>query len=93
MVLLVTALCFGAMGLFVSALVKRTQAATVINLVIVIALTAGTTFIFVFWVAMTGNGGFLPDQRGPRRRPARLPDPPAARGARCGSTRSSPRWT
>src|SRR6478736_4669515 len=35
-VLLVTAFAFGAIGLFVSALVKRTQAATVINLVAVI---------------------------------------------------------
>ena len=32
-VLLVTAFAFGAIGLFVSALVRRTQAATVINLV------------------------------------------------------------
>jgi ABC-2 type transport system permease protein len=61
-VLLVTALAFGAMGIFVSALVKRTQAATVINLVAVIALTAGTAFLFVFWVAMTGSSGFMPDQ-------------------------------
>jgi ABC-type transport system involved in multi-copper enzyme maturation permease subunit len=65
LVLFVTAICYGAMGLFVSALVKRTQAATIINLVLVIALTAGTTFIFVFWVVMTGSGGVFPDQ--PRR--------------------------
>jgi ABC-2 type transport system permease protein len=62
LVLFVTALCFGSMGLFVSALVKRTQAATIINLVLVIALTAGTTFVFVFWVVMTGNSGVFPDQ-------------------------------
>ena len=55
-VLLVTALFYGAVGLFVSALVKRTQAATVINLVAVIALTAGTGFIFIFWSSMTNNG-------------------------------------
>jgi ABC-2 type transport system permease protein len=55
-VLLVTALFYGAVGLFVSALVKRTQAATVINLVTVIALTAGTGFIFIFWSSMTSNG-------------------------------------
>ena len=59
-VLLVTALFYGAVGLFVSALVKRTQAATVINLVTVIALTAGTGFIFLFWSTMT-NQGFLPN--------------------------------
>ncbi len=61
-VLLATALAFGAIGLFVSALVRRTQAATVINLVIVIAFTAGTAFLFVFWTAMAGSGGFLPDR-------------------------------
>jgi len=61
-VLIGTAFAFGAIGLFVSALVKRTQAATVINLVSVIVLTAGTTFMFVFWTAMTGNSGVLPDQ-------------------------------
>ena len=62
-VLLVTAFAFGALGLFVSALVRRTQAATVINLVAVIFLTAGTAFIFIFWTAMAGNSGFLPDQQ------------------------------
>ena len=61
-VLLATAFAYGAIGLFVSALVRRTQAATVINLVTVIALTAGTAFIFVFWNVMTGSSGVLPDQ-------------------------------
>jgi ABC-type transport system involved in multi-copper enzyme maturation permease subunit len=60
LVLLVTAVFYGSLGLFVSALVKRTQAATVINLVTVIALTAGTGFLFIFWSAMTSNG-FLPN--------------------------------
>jgi hypothetical protein len=63
-VLLGTAIGFGAIGLFVSALVKRTQAATVINLVAVITLTVGTTIVFIFWTAMTGSQGFLPDQGG-----------------------------
>ena len=62
-VLLATAFAFGAIGVFVSALVRRTQAATVINLVVVILLTAGTAFIFIFWTAMAGNSGFLPDQQ------------------------------
>lgn len=62
LVLLATAFAYGAIGLFVSALVRRTQAATVINLVTVIALTAGTGFLFIFWTAMTGNSGVLPDQ-------------------------------
>ncbi len=56
-----TAIGFGAIGLFVSALVKRTQAATVINLVTVITVTVGATIVFVFWTAMTGSQGFLPD--------------------------------
>jgi ABC-2 type transport system permease protein len=60
-VLLVTAIAFGTIGLFVSALTKRTQAATVINLVTVIALTVGATIVFVFWSAMAGSQGFLPD--------------------------------
>jgi ABC-type transport system involved in multi-copper enzyme maturation permease subunit len=60
LVLLVTAVFYGSLGLFVSAVVKRTQAATVINLVTVIALTAGTGFLFIFWSAMTNNG-FLPN--------------------------------
>jgi hypothetical protein len=60
-ILFATAIAFGSMGLFVSAFVKRTQAATVINLVLTIVLTAGATFIFVFWSAMTANG-MLPNQ-------------------------------
>jgi ABC-2 type transport system permease protein len=55
-VLVATALVFGSIGLFVSALVKRTQAATVINLVMTIAVTVGATILFVFWSVMTQNG-------------------------------------
>jgi hypothetical protein len=62
-VLVGTALVYGSIGLFVSALVKRTQAATVINLVAVIALTVGTTFLFVFWFAMTASGGMQDQAR------------------------------
>ena len=60
-VLFATAIAFGSMGLFVSAFVKRTQAATVINLVTTIVVTAGATFLFVFWSTMTANG-LLPNQ-------------------------------
>jgi hypothetical protein len=66
LVLFVTAIAFGAMGLFVSALVKRTQAATVINLVATIAFTVGATVVFVFWTAMTGMSGIAPDASGAR---------------------------
>lgn len=48
-VLLVTALGLGAIGLFWSALVKRTQAATVLTYASVLALTVGTALIFIFW--------------------------------------------
>ena len=48
-VLLVTALGLGAIGLFWSALIKRTQAATVLTYVTVLALVVGTTMIFIFW--------------------------------------------
>lgn len=48
-VLLVTALGLGAIGLFWSALVKRTQAATVLTYITVLALTVGTVMIFIFW--------------------------------------------
>ncbi len=61
LVLFATAIAFGAMGLFVSAVVKRTQAATVINLVMTITLTAGATFVFAFWSTMTANG-LLPNE-------------------------------
>lgn len=50
-VLLVTALGLGATGLFWSALVKRTQAATVLTYASVLALTVGTSLIFTFWSA------------------------------------------
>jgi len=48
-VLLVTALGLGAIGLFWSALVKRTQAATVLTYATVLALTVGTVLVFIFW--------------------------------------------
>jgi ABC-type transport system involved in multi-copper enzyme maturation permease subunit len=61
LVLFGTAIAFGTIGLFVSALVKRTQAATVINLVTVLALTAGTTVLFIFWTAMGTTQAFNAD--------------------------------
>ena len=49
LVLLATALALGAIGLFFSALLKRTQAATVLTYITVLGLTLGTTMIFIFW--------------------------------------------
>ncbi len=48
-VLLVTAVGLGSVGLFWSALVKRTQAATVLTYATVLAITVGTVLIFIFW--------------------------------------------
>ncbi len=59
-VLLAIAFGLGAIGLFFSALLKRTQAATVLTYITVLALTLGTAAIFVFWTifANQSNGGF-----------------------------------
>jgi ABC-type transport system involved in multi-copper enzyme maturation permease subunit len=54
-VLLVTALGLGSLGLFISALMQRTQAATVVAVFSVMALTMGTLFIVVFWTTMAGT--------------------------------------
>jgi ABC-2 type transport system permease protein len=56
-VLLVAALGFGTVGLFFSALVKRTQMATVLTYSAVLLLTLGTTFLYGFWTAMVMGGG------------------------------------
>ena len=58
-VLLATALLLGAVGLFFSALLKRTQAATVLTFITMLALTLGTTMLFIFWTVVanqTDNG-------------------------------------
>ncbi len=52
-VLIVTALGFGAFGLFCSSLVKRTQAATAIALFGVLAISMGTLFVIVFWNSLS----------------------------------------
>ncbi len=59
-VLVATALVLGAIGLFYSALLKRTQAATVLTYITVLALTLGTAMLFTFWtvVASRDEGGF-----------------------------------
>lgn len=61
LVLLVTALALGAVGLFYSALLKRTQAATVLTYITMLALTLGTGLLFIFWsvVASQSDGANL----------------------------------
>jgi ABC-type transport system involved in multi-copper enzyme maturation permease subunit len=51
LVLVVTAIGFGAIGLFFSALVQRTQAATVLTYFVVFAVTMGALFVWVFMMA------------------------------------------
>ena len=53
-ILLVSAVGLGSVGLFISALMQRTQAATVVTFFGVMALTMGTLFIVLFWTTMAG---------------------------------------
>jgi ABC-type transport system involved in cytochrome c biogenesis permease component len=52
LVLLSTAIGFGAIGIFASALMKRTQAATVLTYSVVIACILGSAMLFGFWQAI-----------------------------------------
>ena len=56
LVLFVTAIGLGSLGLFISALMQRTQAATVVTFFGVLALTLGSLFIVLFWTTMAGIG-------------------------------------
>jgi ABC-type transport system involved in multi-copper enzyme maturation permease subunit len=69
-VLFAAAIGFGVIGLFCSALIKRTQSATVIAYSTVLFLTVGTFFIWRFWTAgLSGasDGIFAPAQRAPEQ--------------------------
>ncbi len=72
-ILVVTAIGLGSLGLFISALMQRTQAATVVTFFGVMALTMGTLFIVLFWTTMAGVS---PNQAGFR---GQAPGPLAAR--------------
>jgi ABC-type transport system involved in multi-copper enzyme maturation permease subunit len=50
LVLFATAFGMGALGLFMSALTKRTQTATVLTYVLVLVLTVGTVALHQFWL-------------------------------------------
>ena len=66
-----TALLLGAIGLFFSALLKRTQAATVLTYITMLALTLGTTMLFIFWTVVANTSedgfGFGPPKRAPEQ--------------------------
>ncbi|HET7083107.1 MAG TPA: ABC transporter permease subunit [Candidatus Limnocylindria bacterium] len=67
-VLLVAAVGFGVIGLFCSALIKRTQGATVIAYSTVLFLTVGTFFVWRLWTAGLGgttDGAFGVTSRAP----------------------------
>jgi ABC-type transport system involved in multi-copper enzyme maturation permease subunit len=70
-VLLAVAVGLGAVGLFFSALLKRTQAATVLTYITVLVLTLGTAAVFAFWTifANQNDGGFGigPAERAPEQ--------------------------
>lgn len=74
LMLLVTAIGLGSIGLFCSALFRRTQAATVVTYFVVLAITLGAFFVWVFWGVMAGgtfgrgqfdqNGNRIPSTEG-----------------------------
>ena len=53
-VLIVTAFGLGSLGLFISAVMQRTQGATVVTFFTVLFLTLGTMFGVLFWNTMAG---------------------------------------
>jgi ABC-type transport system involved in multi-copper enzyme maturation permease subunit len=55
-VLLATALGLCCLGLFWSALMRRTQAASIATYFAVLAVTIGSFFVFYFWNTMTAGG-------------------------------------
>ena len=59
LVLFASAIGLGSLGLFISALMQRTQAATVVTFFGVMALTMGSLFVVLFWTTMAG---FAPNQ-------------------------------
>lgn len=52
-VLLATAIGFGSVGIFASALMKRTQSATVLTYCVVIGSILGSAMLFSFWQSVT----------------------------------------
>jgi ABC-type transport system involved in multi-copper enzyme maturation permease subunit len=70
LVLLATAVALGAVGLFFSALLKRTQAATVLSYITMLALTLGTIMLFGFWTLLINQDndfGIGPPRRAPEQ--------------------------
>ena len=66
-VLLVTAVGLGAIGLFFSALIKRTQAATVLTYCAVLVLTIGTVLIWIFFSILAQRDAVGVTRRAPEQ--------------------------
>ncbi|MEX2011325.1 MAG: ABC transporter permease [Chloroflexota bacterium] len=64
-VLFATAIGLGSVGLFFSALMKRTQAATIATYFGLLFVTLGSFFIFYFWNTMTDGSGTIGRGFGP----------------------------
>ena len=54
-VLFATAFAFGALGLFMSALIKRTQMATALSYLVVLLLVFGSAILHVYWYGSSGR--------------------------------------
>lgn len=69
--LLSVAVGVGAIGLFSSALMRRTQAATVLTYCIVLVLTLGTAMVFAFWTEVSRQNqtgfGVQPAEQAPEQ--------------------------
>ena len=72
---LLFALAFGmgAIGLFVSALVRRTQTATVLTFIVVLALTLGSAAVHEFWTVLGTNRPSAPEGFVTVQKPYRAP--------------------
>ncbi|MFL5681240.1 MAG: ABC transporter permease [Chloroflexota bacterium] len=64
-VLFATAIGLGSVGLFCSALMRRTQAATIATYFVVLGVTLGSFFVFFFWNTMTNGAGNVATGFGP----------------------------
>ncbi len=78
-VLFATAVLYGSLGLFVSALVRRTQGATIINLVLVIAVTGGSLLLYVVLAGIAfSDASRNANEKGVAVDPADIHLPPSA---------------
>jgi hypothetical protein len=70
-VLFATAFGYGSIGLFMSALIKRTQMATALSYLVVLMLTMGSVVLHVYWY---GSSGQVADDFGFQRTGQSAPD-------------------